>query len=111
MNSDELWDEDHVQVDDLAVGLTRPATIGGVPMKPFMIGMLIGMVVFLESANPLYLLIDIPIYGGLRLISATYPRIFAEIMAWLRVNARCNNRVFWGVASFSPRRTVKWGKR
>lgn len=109
MDSEELRDDDRIQVDSLTIGLTRPATVGGVPMKPFLLGMLVGMVAFMAIGNPFYLLIDVPIYGGLRLLSASNRRIFAEIAAWTRVNARCKNRVFWGgVASFSPRRTTKW---
>jgi type IV secretory pathway VirB3-like protein len=109
MDNDALWEEDPVQVDPLTVGLTRPAKVGGVPMQPFMLGMLIGVLVFLGTGNPLYLLVDLPVYGILRVISANNPRIFGVIAAWIRVNARCNNRVFWGgVASFSPRRTARW---
>jgi type IV secretion system protein VirB3 len=110
MNGDELWEEDHIQADSLTVGLTRPAKVGGVPLKPFLLGMLVGLIAFLAAGNPFYLLVDLPVYGGLRLVSASNPRIFAEIAAWIRVNARCRNRVFWGVASFSPRRTAKWEK-
>lgn len=108
MENNAQWEEDDIDVDSLTVGLTRPAKVGGVPMKPFMLGMLIGVLVFTSAGNPIYLLIDVPVYGILRLISASNPRIFSEVAAWIRVNARCRNRVFWGVASFSPRGTVKW---
>lgn len=107
--SDDAPGEDGIVANDLAVGLTRPATLGGVPVKPLLCGVFVVLVVFLAAGNPFYLLTAVPMYLGLRLLSAEYPRIFAEIAAWLRVNARCNNRVFWrGAASFSPRRAAKW---
>lgn len=122
MDDDDLLgdDEDHagegrIKVNRLAVGLTRPPTMGGVPLKPLMIGMFGVMMVFMATGNPFHLLISAPVYLGLRVLSAEKPRIFAEIAAWTRVNARCRNRLFWGgAASFSPRRTVKgriarWG--
>jgi type IV secretion system protein VirB3 len=112
---DDLFDDDDEQpgegcigVNPLRVGLTRPATMGGVPMKPLMFGFFGVAVVFLGTNNVFYLGLGFPVFFVLRWVSADYPRIFAEIAAWIRVNARCMNRTYWGVASFSPRRTHNW---
>ena len=100
-----------IMVDDLHVGLTRSANIRGVPIKPLMYGAMCVAVVFAGTGKLLTILLIIPVFAILVLISASNPRVFAELAAWVRVNMRCNNRLFWGAASFSPRRTSKWGKR
>lgn len=102
--------EEHVQVDALSVGLTRPATVAGVPLSALLIGEGAVMAAFMTTGKLLFLPLALPVYGVLRLMSASNPRIFAEIAAWARVHGRCRNRAFWGAASFSPRRTTQWEK-
>lgn len=107
---DDLRERDGVQEDDLTVGLTRQPTVKGVPLLPLLYGEGVVFLVFGAVGNPLTLLLCIPVYFALRLLCASNPRIFDEIGAWLRVNFRCRNWRFWGAASFSPRRTHRWGK-
>lgn len=109
--SDNLLEEGCIEVDELRIGLTRQAMIKGVPIIAFLSGMGGVACIFTAIGNPLYLLLAFPVYGILRLISAANPRIFDEIAAWVRVHAHCNNRSYWGGASFSPRRTQQWEKR
>ncbi|MEJ7807175.1 MAG: VirB3 family type IV secretion system protein [Telluria sp.] len=110
MDVGESVDRGCVQVAELRVGLTRPATFAGIPLGAFMLGMGGVAAIFLVTGNPFYLLSALPVYAGLRLVSARTPRIFDELAAWMRVSARCRNRDFWGAPSYSPRRTIKWEK-
>ena len=110
MDDGQSVGEGCVQVAELRVGLTRQATFAGIPLGAFMLGMGAVAALFIVTGNPFYLLAALPVYAGLRLVSAKKPRIFDELAAWMRVSARCRNRAFWGAPSFSPRRTTKWEK-
>jgi type IV secretion system protein VirB3 len=101
-------EEEDVITDDLFVGLTRAATILGIPYAAFVVEFMATTLIFLGVGNPLYLLMALPIHGILYLISANNPRVFGEIAVWMAVNSRCVNARYWGGASFSPRRTQKW---
>lgn len=108
---DTLREQENIQEDDLSIGLTRQPTIKGVPMTPLVLGLGAVAMVFAFVGNPFTLLLCVPVYFALRLLSASNPRIFDEIAAWLRVHFRCLNWLFWGAVSFSPRRTNRWGER
>lgn len=110
-SSNESDAEGVVLLDDLHVGLTRRANYRGVPIMPLMYGAMAVAAIYAGSGKLLTLPLIFPVFAILILVGANNPRIFAEIAAWVRVNMRCNNRLFWGVASFSPRRTKKWGNR
>lgn len=104
------YDQEDVMTDDLFVGLTRPATMWGIPYHAFIVEFMVTTLVFLAVGNPLYLLLAAPIHGVLYLISSSNPRVFGEIAIWMAVNSRCVNSRFWGAPSFSPRNTRKWAK-
>lgn len=97
-----------VTADHLFVGLTRPTTMFGVPFNAFLINAVAAMCIFMVMKNPLYLAIGLPTHFILRAISADNPRVFAEMAAWVRVNAKCDTGKFWGAVSFAPHRTKKW---
>lgn len=101
-------DEGSIVVDDLHVGLTRSAVVYGVPVKPALWALMVIAIIFVATMKLFTLLLVFPVLAILRLITATNPRIFAEVAAWSRVNMRCQNRFFWRAASFSPRGTRKW---
>lgn len=101
---------DDIQVDPLFVGLTRPATLFGVPMSAFLAEFFIVILVFLAVGNPLYLLSAVPLHGIVYLLSAENPRVFAEVWIWMQTTARCQNGKFWNGVSFSPRKTKRWEK-
>ena len=103
-------EEEDVTTDDLFVGLTRPATMWGIPYIAFVIEFMATTLVFLAIGNPLYLLLAAPIHALLYLISASNPRVFNEMAIWMTVNSRCVNARFWGATSFSPRATRNWTK-
>jgi type IV secretion system protein VirB3 len=103
-------EQEDVITDPLFVGLTRPATMWGIPYHAFVVEFMVTTLVFLAVGNPLYLLLAAPIHAILYLISSSNPRVFSEIAIWMTVNSRCMNSRFWGGASFSPRKTKKWIK-
>jgi type IV secretion system protein VirB3 len=94
--------------DPLFVGLTRPATLLGVPYAAFVLEVVVVMVIFINLRNPLYAGLALPVHGVLYLISAHDPGIFAAIFQWGPTIGRCRNIDFWGAASFSPLPLKKW---
>jgi len=99
-----------VYIDPLFVGLTRPATMWGIPYNAFVIEFIGTTLIFLAIGNPLYLALAIPIHGLLYLASASDPGVFSSMFMWIKTNGRCRNSRFWGAASFSPLPTKKWLK-
>jgi type IV secretion system protein VirB3 len=99
-----------VYTDPLFVGLTRPATMWGVPYHAFVVEFMATTLIFLAVGNPLYLLLALPIHGVLYLITATDPGAINSIFMWMQTMGRCRNTRFWGSASFSPLPTRKWVK-
>lgn len=95
-------DNEVITVDPLFVGLTRPATLYGVPYFAAVFEFMVTVIFFLIHGNPLSLLIIIPVHGILYLISAADSNIFNAIALWANTNSRCQNRLYWGAASFSP---------
>lgn len=106
----ENSDDDLIVVDALFVGMTRPATVLGVPYSAVVVEGILVAIIFLAANNPLYLLLALPIHAVLYLIGAADPGIFSAIFTWAKTSARCLNSGFWGAASFSPLSTKKWRK-
>ncbi len=99
-----------VYTDPLFVGLTRPATVLGIPYVAFIVEIMVTTIIFLAVGNPLYMLLALPIHGVLYLISAHDPGAFNSILMWMKTIGRCMNTRFWGAASFSPLSVKKWTK-
>ncbi len=99
-----------IHLDPLFVGLTRPATILGVPYSAFVIEFIGATLVFLGAGNPLYLALVLPVHAVMYLISSNDPGVFGSIFLWLKTIGRCQNTRFWGAASFSPLPTKKFTK-
>jgi type IV secretion system protein VirB3 len=94
--------------DELFVGLTRPATMWGIPYSAFVLVFLATAVIFLAIGNPLWLLMAVPIHGILFVVSASDPAFFSSLFIWMKTIGRCRNSLFWGAASFSPLPLKKW---
>ena len=103
-------DTDDINTDVLFVGLTRPATMWGVPYIAFVIEFMAVTLIFLAVGNPFYLLLVLPVHGVMYLISANDPGIFNSIFIWMKTTGKCRNSRFWGGASFSPLPMKKWKK-
>lgn len=97
-----------VCIDPLFVGLTRPATVMGIPYTAFILECLGTAITFLAVGNPLYLGLAVPFHSVLYLVSAQDPGAFDAILMWMKTTGRCRNARFWGAASFSPLSTRKW---
>lgn len=91
-----------IEVNILFVGLTRPATILGIPYSAFVGEMFASMMLFLMANNVLYLSIIIPLHVVLYAISANDAGKFDEIQKWLITSGKCLNFRYWGSVSFSP---------
>lgn len=99
-----------VYTDPLFVGLTRPATMWGIPYIAFVVEFMATTLIFLAVGNPIHLALALPIHAVLYLISANDPGVFGSIFMWMKTIGRCQNSRFWGGASFSPLATKKWAK-
>jgi type IV secretion system protein VirB3 len=99
-----------VQTDVLFVGLTRPATVAGIPYTAFVAEVMIAALVFLALGNPFSLLLAVPVHAALFLISANDPGVFDALFMWVKTFGRCRNARFWGAASFSPLPYRKWDR-
>ena len=95
-------DVEDVYTDPLFVGLTRPATMFGIPYMAFVVEFMTVVIVFLGIGNPLYLLLAVPVHAVLYMVSAHDPGVFAGIGVWMSISARCVNKSFWGAVTFSP---------
>lgn len=102
--------EQDIYLDTLFVGMTRPATMWGIPYVAFIVEILATALIFLAVNDIFFLLIAFPIHATLYAISASDPGKFSSMALWLRTNARCRNTRFWGSASFSPVSVKKWIK-
>lgn len=103
-------DIEDIDIDPLFVGLTRPATVFGIPYIAFVIEIMVTAIAFIATLNLFYLALAVPIHAILYLIGAHDPGIFNSIYIWLKTIGRCRNSRFWGAASFSPLATKKWVK-
>ncbi|MDP2761551.1 MAG: VirB3 family type IV secretion system protein [Sideroxyarcus sp.] len=99
---DESENSVDLEVDELFVGLTRPATVFGVHFTAFVIEMIVVGCVFLAIGNPLWLILFIPTHSFLYLLSASDPGRFDSLTKYALINGRCLNRMFWKATSFSP---------
>jgi len=94
--------EELITVDPLFVGLTRPATLYGIPYFAAVIEFMAVTIGFLAIGNPLSLLAIVPVHFILYLISSADNNIFNSIALWFKTNSLCQNRYFWGAVTFSP---------
>lgn len=99
---DEIEKTVDLEVDELFVGLTRPATVFGVHFTAFVGEMIVIGCVFLAIGNPIWLALFIPTHGFLYLLSASDPGRFDSLAKYALINGRCLNRMFWKATSFSP---------
>lgn len=91
-----------LDVDELFVGLTRPATVLGVHFFAFVAEVMAVGIIFLAIGNPIWLALFPPIHFILYLISSHDPGKFDSMAKYVISNGLCLNRFFWKSASFSP---------
>ena len=111
MNQSDHAEHDTLTVDPLFVGLTRPATVLGIPYEAFVVEIVLVTVIFLGVGDPFYMLLIVPLHMVLYLISSQNPNAFGSIRIWTMTKGRCKNTQFWGgAASYSPLCSKKWIK-
>ncbi|NUY02466.1 type IV secretion system protein VirB3 [Paraburkholderia youngii] len=94
--------------DPVFKGCTRPAMLWGVPLVPFLMvggGMLIPAIWALLASPPLgvaILLLIIPVFVVMRVITRHDDQRLAQYMLRLRMVLRQGNRRFWGVHAYVP---------
>jgi len=96
--------EDGVNVDTLAVGLTRPSTILGVPYGAVMLNLLVSVEALSMTENLIWLLMCIPVHGIFYLVTLKDPRTFELIGLWARTTfgTLISSRWYWSASSYSP---------
>lgn len=97
-------DDTGIDVDTLAVGLTRPSTVLGVPYGAAMLNVLLGVEALSLTENLGWLLMCIPIHGICYLITLKDPRTFELVALWARttLGTLIASRWYWRGSSYSP---------
>ncbi|HEY0588428.1 MAG TPA: VirB3 family type IV secretion system protein [Pseudoduganella sp.] len=97
-------DDEGIEVDMLAVGLTRPSTVLGVPYGAVVLNLLIAVEALSLTSNLLWLLMCIPVHGICYLITLKDPRTFELLMLWARttLGTLITSRWYWSASSCSP---------
>lgn len=97
-------DDDGIDVDTLAVALTRPSTILGVPYGAAMLNLMISIEALSLTSNLLWLLMCIPVHGICYLIALKDPRSFELLSLWARttLGTLIASRWYWSASSYSP---------
>lgn len=96
--------QDGLEVDELYLGMTRPATVLGVPLTAFVAEVLVVALIFLAIGNVIWLALFAPIHAVLFLISSTDPGRFSSWAMFIKTFGRSTNWLFWKATSFSPLR-------
>jgi len=96
--------EDGIDVDPLAVALTRPSTILGVPYEACVINLLVSVEALSLTENLLWLLMCIPVHAICYLITLNDPRSFELLILWARtkLGTLIGSRGYWSASSYSP---------
>jgi type IV secretion system protein VirB3 len=97
-------DDDGIEVDTLAVGLTRPSTVLGVPYGAVILNLLVAVEALSLTNNLLWLLMCIPVHGICYLITLKDPRTFELLALWARttLGTLITSRWYWSASSYSP---------
>jgi type IV secretion system protein VirB3 len=96
--------EDGIDVDTLAVGLTRPSTVLGVPYGAVVLNMLVSVEALSLTENLLWLLLCIPVHGICYLITLKDPRSFELLALWAKttLGTLITSHWYWAASSYSP---------
>lgn len=96
--------EKGIDVDPLAVALTRPSTILGVPYEACMINILVSVEALSLTENLMWLLMCVPVHGICYLITLDDPRSFELLLLWARttLGTLIATRWYWRVSTYGP---------
>lgn len=93
-----------IEVDTLAVGLTRPSTVLGVPYGAVILNLLVAVEALSLTNNLLWLLMCVPVHGICYLITLNDPRTFELLGLWARttLGTLITSRWYWSASTYSP---------
>jgi type IV secretion system protein VirB3 len=96
--------QDGIDVDSLAVGLTRPTTILGVPYGAVMLNILVSVETLAMTNNLLWLMISLPVHAICYLITLNDPRTFELLALYIKTSfaTLLVTRWYWSASSYSP---------
>lgn len=101
--------DDDITTDPVFLGLTRPATLLGVPLIPAVMSMLPVVLIFIATANPLMLLAGVPVWAVLALVTRSDPHRLNNALHWFATRAKCSRSArWWGAPTVSPRSTQRF---
>lgn len=112
--------DEGIDADPLAVGLTRPSTVLGVPFTAVVLNALASIEALVFTSNLLWTLTCIPVHGICYLITLKDPRAFEVLALWMRTSLRTllATRWYWSASSYSalavrarPGRYARWRAR
>jgi len=96
-----------VFADPVYLGLTRPATVVGLPYGYVLFSITVTMFTLMGLQNPGALILSVPLYGLGRWVCHYDIRQFSIIGRWCVLRAGCMNGFFWGGNSYSEWGSVK----
>lgn len=94
--------DDEYNHDPLFLALTRPASLGGIPLEAFMASSGIAGLAMIFADSVFYLLVFVPLWAISKIIVQRDQNAFRIIHRFLETSARCMNRLHWGGSSSSP---------
>jgi type IV secretion system protein VirB3 len=97
-------ENDGIEVDTLAVALTRPSTVLGVPYGAVILNLLVAVEALSLTNNLLWLLMCVPVHGICYLITLNDPRTFELLGLWARttLGTLITSRWYWSASTYSP---------
>lgn len=96
--------QEGIQPDPLAVGLTRPSTVLGVPFPAVVLNVIVSLQALIWTSDITWLLLCIPIHGIFALITLGEPRAFELLMLWTQTTLFNLLRTYWywSASTYSP---------
>lgn len=94
--------QENLDMDILFAGATRPAMMFGVTYSFAILNGMFSLLLFLAVANPFYIAVAIPGHMIGYLVCIKDPRTFEVFFVWLQTMAKCRNRMFWKVSTYTP---------
>lgn len=96
--------ENGINVDGLAVGLTRPSTVLGVPYTAAVLNLIVSIEAVIWTQKLQWFLVCVPVHGIFALITLHDPRAFEVLALWMRTSlgTLIATRWYWSASSYSP---------
>ena len=93
---------ERLEESTLYIAATRPALFAGVPLPVAGVFIMLAGFIIVLLKNPLYELIMLPLWFGVRIIVSRDYNAVNVVMLWLKTAARSVDGHTWGGATVSP---------